>query len=687
MPRRCPPSLRLPAALAVAWWLCAGQSVAAAEGADKVRLEGLHVIPAGEARAWIASQVRYVESAGVTPARADDLAFFLENAMRQQGYREATVDWKVEGEGAAARIVLTVSEGRSVQLGAIDVAGNAALKDAAVGELLTAATRKRLKRDPGESIPYVREDIERGRAKVASFYRLMGFRDASVEIEEQIRGSRVDLLVKVDEGRENRVGRITLPEAPVPSLAAAFESIRTEFEGKVYSGAVPGNLSSRVRAAAVEQGFYHAKIETGESEGGEREGVGLVDLAVNADWGAPVAISQVRVRGNEKVRTEFFERHFARLIARPYSPVAANEAVNELLQSGVFETVRTTVAPLGEGYALDLEVEEGSTRTLGVYAGFTNYEGSIGGFEFRHLNLFGSVRKLDSAIEFSMRGARGEVNYTDPWFLDSPIQFGGGLFAVNRDEEGYEKFKTGGRYEFSRRFGPEKRDSLSLFGEASYTDVHDAEIDPALLGDRHYFAHQLGLSLTRDRRDDPGKPRKGHFAQASLAAASSAIASEVEYLRATGRLGYYLPFGENTLRLGARAGLISPMGDTAAIPIDLRYFNGGPFSVRSFQERSLGPIDPTSGHPVGGDFYTVFNAEYEIPLAAVKGLSVVPFADAGNLIFDDSDAGLEDLRYALGLGLRYATPIGPIRAEYGYNPDQRPGEPQGTFHIGFGLGY
>ena len=109
--------------------------------------------------------------------------------------------------------------------------------------------------------------------------------------------------------------------------------------------------------------------------------------------------------------------------------------------------------------------------------------------------------------------------------------------------------------------------------------------------------------------------------------------------------------------------------------------------MRSFQERALGPLDPASGYPVGGAFHTDFSIEYEVPVPALDGLSLVPFADAGNLIFDADDAGLEDLRYAVGLGLRYATPIGPLRAEYGYNPDQRTGEPQGTFHIGFGTGY
>ncbi len=654
-----------------------------------MRIEGLRTVEASQARDWIASQLQFVESAGVSPARADDLAFFLETSMRQQGYSEATVDWKVEGAGEGARVVLTVSEGRSLFVGDIAVEGNLALEDAAVVELLTSATIKRLRIKEGEAIPYVKEDIRQGSAQVAAFYKLMGYRDAKVDLGIREEGGRVDLSLQVDEGLESRIGRIDFPAAPSPGLAAEFEKLRAEFGGKVFSGTVPGKLASRVRSAAVAEGYYHAKVEAQEHEGGQAGGAAArVDLVVTADWGGPVAVSGLRVKGNEKVKTEFFDRHFAKLMDRPYSPAEANEAVNELLQSGVFETVRTDVAAQPDGsYRLDIEVEEGHTRTLGVYGGFTNYEGPIAGFEFRHLNLFGTVRKVDSAIEFSKRGARGEVNYTDPWFLDSPYQFGGGLFALNRDEEGYEKFKTGGRYELSRRFGARKQDSLALFGEAAYTDVHKAEIDPRYLGDREYFTHQIGLSLTRDRRDNPRRPRRGHLAQASIAAASSALGSEVEYWKAGGRLGYYLPFGDHTLRLGARAGLISPMGGTGEIPIDLRYFNGGPFSVRSFQERSLGLRDPASGHPVGGNFYSVFSAEYEIPLGLVNGLSLVPFADAGNLIYDESDAGLEDLRYAVGLGLRYETPIGPIRAEYGLNPDQRPGEPEGTFHLGFGLGY
>ncbi|HRQ87194.1 MAG TPA: BamA/TamA family outer membrane protein [Bacteroidia bacterium] len=655
---------------------------------SRVSIRGLQTVSDPQAREWIASQLQFVESAGVSRARADDLAFFLENAMRDQGYSKATVDWRVEGAGEAARILLDVSEGHTVFVGKISVEGNVALEDDAVVELLTSATRKRLGKGDGETIPYVKQDIEDGRLNVVAFYGLLGYRKAEVALDAQTEGSRANLVVRIDEGVTGRVGEIVLPEAPDPQLAQEFEKIRREFAGKTHSAGIASNLGSRIREAAVDAGYFNARVDVEEREAAVADGTEQIDLVVAAIWGRPVSISGVRIAGNKKVKTAFFERHFDDLVGQPYSPGRTNENVNELLKTGAFETVRTHISEQDDGsHLLDIEIEEGYSRTLGVYGGFTNYEGPIGGFEFRNLNLFGMVRKADAAIEFSQRGARGEAEYTDPWFLDSPFQMRLGLFALNRAEEGYEKFRTGGRYEFSRSFGRKKRDTLALFGEAAYTDVHKADIAPLYLGERTYFSHQIGLSFTHDRRDDPRRPRKGYIAQTSLATASSAFGSDIEYLKATGRLGFYFPVGDHTLRLGARAGFISPTGDTDDIPIDLRFFNGGPFSVRSFRERELGQHDPASGYAVGGSFYTIFNAEYEIPVPGVPGLSVVPFADAGNLIFDDSDASLDDLRYALGLGLRYETPIGPLRVEYGFNPDQRPGEPQGTFHVGFGLGY
>jgi outer membrane protein insertion porin family len=148
-------------------------------------------------------------------------------------------------------------------------------------------------------------------------------------------------------------------------------------------------------------------------------------------------------------------------------------------------------------------------------------------------------------------------------------------------------------------------------------------------------------------------------------------------------------FQQSAIAFGARAGIIHSLttsgpGEATAIPIDERFFNGGADTVRSFGERELGPHD-NHGHPVGGEFFTVFNVEYTFPI--LGELQGAIFTDAGNLLPSSEDIGLNDMRYAIGAGLRYKLPVGPIRLDYGVNPDPRPDEDFGAFHFSFGFAF
>jgi outer membrane protein insertion porin family len=106
--------------------------------------------------------------------------------------------------------------------------------------------------------------------------------------------------------------------------------------------------------------------------------------------------------------------------------------------------------------------------------------------------------------------------------------------------------------------------------------------------------------------------------------------------------------------------------------------------VRSFSELTLGPRDD-AGYPLGGESFTVFNIEYEFPIwGDVYGAL---FVDAGNVVQNAADFGLEEMRYAIGGGLRYNLPIGAIRVDYGLNPSPAPGEAQGAFHFAIGVAF
>jgi outer membrane protein assembly factor BamA len=243
--------------------------------------------------------------------------------------------------------------------------------------------------------------------------------------------------------------------------------------------------------------------------------------------------------------------------------------------------------------------------------------------------------------------------------------------------------------------------------------ITDSEIRPSfLLGPENYQVDTIGLTNTLDLRESPYVNPRGFLIGNTVDVASSALGSDIEFIRSTMRVGYYLPFGpkpltpgvvedqpvesgfqrwfrQSSIAFGARAGIINSLTtsgpeEATAIPIDERFFNGGATTVRSFGERDLGPHD-NHGHPVGGEFFTVFNVEYTFPI--LGELQGAVFTDAGNLLPTSEDIGLNDMRYAIGGGLRYKLPVGPIRLDYGVNPDPHEFEDFGAFHFSFGFAF
>ena len=224
---------------------------------------------------------------------------------------------------------------------------------------------------------------------------------------------------------------------------------------------------------------------------------------------------------------------------------------------------------------------------------------------------------------------------------------------------------------------------MGVFASGRHDDISTTGIKPDLLGPTSYFVSTVGFFHTLDLRDSPVVPSRGFVFDQTFDLAANAIGSDIEFFRTTARASYFIPIGRTLLEFGARALRENP-SDISSLPIDERFFNGGSTSVRSFGERDLGPHD-RGGFPIGGEFYTIFNIEYTFPIFGE--LQGAIFTDAGNLLPDADNPGFGDMRYAIGAGLRYKLPIGPIRLDYGVNPDPKPREDFGAFHFSFGFAF
>ena len=648
-----------------------------------LEIRGTTAFKEDELRIVLKEQIATIHDFGLTAARADDAAFFLELFYRKHGYAKVDVHYRIE---SGSRLVLEVTEGPQVILSAINFAGNSQVPAEKLFEYAVGPTRERYSRLQKE-LPFVATDVQEGADLVHRYYISEGYLNAVVDPPQyhfSADGTRVDATIPVQEGRQYFFGNLIFHGDTI----YAPETLRgqmLDLLSQPYTEHRVDDISRRLQAYFKARGYYAVKIDaTGESE---QAAGGHVPVIVTISPGPVYKFDGVNVTGLQRLRPSYVRNRFASLEGKNYSPDVLDEKFRELMRTGLFNVLQINPQPEAGNYLrLDISAEEAKAKEFGFSVGYGTYVGGIVGLSFADRDLFGYGRPLITSIEISQRGYKGEILWDDPHFFESDVELKIRLSAFTFDFDGYSKFEIGARTEFS--YNITKQYQVGVFGSERRVEIVSNDIKDKFIGDTKYFVSSIGLFHTLDLRDSPVVPSRGLILGQTFELAANAIGSEIELFRTTARASYFIPVGKTLLEVGARAGLVRPLeestSDINAIPIDERFFNGGSTSVRSFGERDLGPHDHR-GHPLGGEFYTIFNVEYTFPLYGE--LQGAVFVDAGNLLPQADNPGFSDMRYGIGAGLRYKLPIGPIRLDYGVNPDPREHEDFGAFHFSFGFAF
>src|SRR5213078_23920 len=643
-----------------------------------IEFRGQQAFKEKDLRVALKEEITTIEDFGLSPARADDLAFFVEVFYRKHGYAKVDVHYVIE---SGDRLRLDINEGPRFLLGTMTFDGNAREPADKLFEYMVGPTRERYSRME-KRLPFVAADLEEGTHLVQRFYIAQGFLNAVVDPPRdkfQAESSDVDVTVPIHEGRQYFFGNIAFNGNTVYGAEALRGQISDLLE-RPYTDVRVEDIPRRLEAYFKARGYYDVKVV---ADGAPDEAVnGRVPVHVVVSPGAVYHFDGVTVTGLRRLHPSFVTKRFTRLEGKTYSPDVLDERFRTLMKTGQFNLLQIKPVPVdGHLLRLDISAEEAKSKEFGFWIGYGTYEGAIAGIQVGDRDLFGYGRPVTATIEVTQRSYRGEILYQDPFFFDTDFVFSARAFALTFDYDGYTKFELGGRFELSRKIN--KYDDASLTFSARHVKITDSQIRPSfLLGPEDYQVDTIGLTNTLDMRESPYVNPRGFLVGNTLDLASSALGSDIEYVRGTIRVGYYLPFGpkpltpgvvddqptgtpfqrwfrQSSIAFGARVGILhslttSGAEEAAAIPIDERFLNGGATTVRSFGERDLGPHD-NHGHPVGGEFYTVFNVEYTFPIFGE--LQGAVFTDAGNLLPTSEDIGLSDMRYAIGAGLRYKLPV------------------------------
>ncbi len=249
----------------------------------------------------------------------------------------------------------------------------------------------------------------------------------------------------------------------------------------------------------------------------------------------------VTVHGLDRLRPSYVSNRFRKLNGKVYSPDVIDERFRELMRSGLFNILQIKPTPIGgDLLRLDISAEEAKSKEFGFSIGYGSYVGAIAGVQYRDRDMFGYGRPITTSVEVSQRSYKGEILYEDPYLFETDFNLRARLSALTYDFDGYSKFEIGTRLDLTRKIT--KQYQLGLVFSARHVEVTSADIAPVFLGPTTYFVSSLGFTQTLDLRESPLVSPRGFIFDNTIDVAASALGSQVDFVRSTVRVSYYLPF-------------------------------------------------------------------------------------------------------------------------------------------------
>ena len=547
---------------------------------------------------------------------------------------------------------------------------------------------------------FTREQFEADLKRVTAFYRDRGYPDAKVQsfdVKMNDKQDAVDVTVNINEGQPLLVEQIEYQgfDALPPDH---FNELKARIALK-EKAPLDRAVAQATRETALDEikdhGFPYATVRLTEREGSS-DHARIVTLV--ADAGKQARYGPITVEGNSSVSDNVVTRQ---LTFRPnwrYRLSQVQESQRRLydLETFQFANIEPEI-PEGEQpdiVPVKVTVTEGKHRKVNFGVGYGSEEKARASIDWRHVNFFGGARTLQLLGSYSALSKGARVNFKQPYLFTPRFNLTLTGQSWHRNEPAYTLTTRGGQVALERRFsrrGPLSQRQGQTSATLKYTNefqsyrvsniaLSDPDafkllvslgLDP-LNGTAHGLLSSLDLDLHRSTADSTVNARSGYTLDGHLEQAGRWLQGDYDFVETIIEGRAYASLGRfAVVAVKARGGSIgAPGGDSnLKVPFYRRYWLGGATSLRGWGRFEVSPL--YQGQPIGGHTMFESSAEFRVPIWG--NLSAVLFGDAGNVWNNAWDFNLSDLRYDIGPGLRYLTPIGPVRVDLGYQLNPIPG--------------
>lgn len=517
-------------------------------------------------------------------------------------------------------------------------------------------------------------------------YLALGFPQAQVqELPRQaLAGGLMGLGLRVEEGPRRLVMRLLLEGARATDEAGLLQSLGVE-PGDPFLPTTLAEAVAGAKAYYAKVGYPLAAAEARYEEGASQPGLLPGTLSLKVTPGPLKRLGGVLVRGNLLTQDQVVARQVLLERGTPYNAEQLLATQQAIYQLGFFDRVRVVPArPITDDpkdpVDLLVEVHERESGFLALGGGFSDlgWVGAQLSGEYTQLNWQGQGIPVRTEAIYSAPKSALNFSIRDPYLWGSPWVGEAAFNAVReRASSSLVSQRYGPSLGLSRQLSPTLTGSLRYgWSRIDYPEASPLDL-LALGGVPNRIDSNVSLGLVHDSRSDLFNPRYGTKADFSADFATPLLNGTLRYLRPRLSLAHFIPLRPwrlVTLGLGLDANLIVPVFGTPALPDDLRFQLGGANSLRGYDQRQVGR--PTASAPTGvvapgfgtvapgGELAMVGHMELRYPLPWVEGLGGVAFLDAGNVWASPGELLRGQLKANGGLGLRYATPIGPVRLDW-----------------------
>jgi len=620
------------------------------------------------------------------PVEVNKGADKLKEYYETEGYFEVGITPEIEklADGDVT-VTYRIAEGRRISIDQIVIEGAQGLTPKQVKGAMDTQEREYVVLRGTVQRQRLDEDVDR----IIQLYNDHGYVQARVEsseIQVDREKARATIRIVVVEGPQFKVGGVDV----MGNAVLPVEEIRKRIELKTGEVFARSKLRDSVKGitdlySAVGRASADVSPNTLQDTPGR-----LVNVVFEINEGPETYVERINISGNTRSEEKILRREIPMAEGDLFTSQKLARAKQKLTNLNYFDKVEAKTAPgsAKDKIIVNIDVTEKPTGLFSIGGGYSSQDGVLGTLDLSQRNFLGKGWEVFLRLRGGQNLQTGTIGFTEPWLFDQPLAAGFDIFNTRRILPDYTVNSLGGDIRLGHPLGEYSRwNAIYRVSQDRITNVNPLGSPELISQEGTHLTSLVGLSLSRDTRDSVYDPTRG--TTVSLGVDFAGVGFGEKFARSVFSSTYFqpLPWLDHVLSFRLMAGY-SFGWSKDPVPLFERFYLGGSNSLRQFKSLQVSPKDDT-GTRIGGNSELLGTVEYVIPL--FFGIKAAVFYDVGQVWGPDLSLGtkidLSDLRHGVGAGLRWNSPFGPIRVDYGIKLDQKKGESFGNFNFSAGSSF